>query len=64
MQRLAQLTPTFHACQGLRAALYGGSWTDDALALAACAAASLPLACRLFTAAVGRARLLGSVLEP
>jgi len=64
MQRLAQLTPTFHACQGMRAALYGGSWTDDALALAACAAVALPLACLLFTAAVGRARLLGSLLEP
>jgi ABC-type polysaccharide/polyol phosphate export permease len=64
IERLAHLTPTFHACQGLRAALYGGSWTDDALALAACAAVTLPIACLLFIAAVGRARTVGSVLEP
>lgn len=63
MQRLAHLTPTFHACHGLRAALYGGAWHGDAVALAACTLVILPPACLLFTAAVRRARHLGSVLE-
>jgi ABC-type polysaccharide/polyol phosphate export permease len=64
LRRLAELTPTLHACGGLRAALYGGSWGDDALALALCAAATFPLACLLFACAVRRARRLGSLLEP
>jgi ABC-type polysaccharide/polyol phosphate export permease len=64
VERLAQLTPTYHACRGLRAALYGGGWTGDCLALALCALVILPLACLLFAAALHRARVLGSVLEP
>ena len=63
-ERIAHLTPTLHACQGLRAALYGGSWGGDAVALAACDAVIFPVACLLFTAAVRHARLVGSVLEP
>jgi ABC-2 type transport system permease protein len=64
MQRLANLTPTFHACHGLRAALYGGSWQGDALALAACALVILPVASVLFSGAVRHARARGSALEP
>ena len=64
LQRLAQLTPTFHACHGLRAALYGSSWSEDCVALAVCAVVTVPLACVLFAIALHRARLLGSVLEP
>jgi len=64
IQQLAQLTPTYHACHGLRGALYGGSWQHDAVALAVWALVILPPACLLFTAAVRRARRVGSVLEP
>jgi ABC-2 type transport system permease protein len=63
-EQIAELTPTFHACQGLRAALYGGTWSGDALALAISALTTLPLACMLFNAALRRARQHGSVLEP
>lgn len=63
-QRIAALTPTYHACRGLRAALYGSSWSGDCVALAVCALVTVPLACVLFTAALRRARLLGSILEP
>jgi ABC-2 type transport system permease protein len=63
-QRLAELTPTFYACRGLRDALYGGGWTGDAAALAVCALATFPAGCLLFSAALHRARLRGSVLEP
>jgi len=64
MEQIAMLTPTFHACHGLRAALYGSSWSEDCVALAVCAVVTVPLACVLFAIALHRARLLGSVLEP
>jgi ABC-type polysaccharide/polyol phosphate export permease len=63
-ESLAQLTPTLHAFDGLRDAFFGGSWADEALALALFAAIALPVSLALFAAAMHHVRRTGNLYRP
>jgi ABC-2 type transport system permease protein len=64
LQPIAAVVPTRFAFDGLRAALFqGGGWAEDAAALLAIAAVSVPVALRLFSAALGYCRRTGSLVQ-
>ena len=64
LQVVGEVVPTKFAFDGLRAALYqGGGWEDDALALAAIAVVSLPVAMWLFGAALSYGRRSGTLVQ-
>jgi len=64
LQAIGEVVPTKFAFDGLRAALYqGGGWEGDAVALAAIALVSLPVAMWLFGAALGYGRRSGTLVQ-
>jgi ABC-2 type transport system permease protein len=63
LQPLAAVVPTRFAFDGLRAALYGGSWWSDALVLFGFSAVTVPAAIWLFDRALLHGRRAGSLAQ-
>jgi ABC-2 type transport system permease protein len=63
LQPLASVVPTRPAFDGLRAALYGGSWWSDALVLVGFSAVTVPVAVWLFERALLHGRRAGSLAQ-
>jgi ABC-2 type transport system permease protein len=63
LQAIGSLVPTRFAFDGLRAALYGGSWATDALVLAAMSVVGIPLALWVFSRALEQAKRHGSLAQ-
>lgn len=63
LEPLASIVPTRFAFDGLRAALYGGSWWSDALVLVGFSAVTVPAAIWLFDRALIHGRRAGSLAQ-
>jgi ABC-2 type transport system permease protein len=63
LEFVGKLLPTRFVFDGVRSALFGGSWGEDALVLFAYSVLGLPLALWGFSRAVDRARRSGSLAE-
>jgi ABC-2 type transport system permease protein len=63
LERLGRLVPTRFIFDGMRAALFGSSWSEDALVLLAYSAIGLPLALWAFSRALEHAKRRGSLAE-
>lgn len=63
LEPLASIVPTRFAFDGLRAALYGGTWWDDALVLVAFSVVTVPAAIWLFDRALLHGRRAGSLAQ-
>lgn len=63
LQPVGRYMPTRPAFDGLRGALYGGSWAREAGILAAIAAAGIPIAILLFDAALAHAKRRGTLAQ-
>jgi ABC-2 type transport system permease protein len=63
LERLGRLVPTRFIFDGMRAALFGGSWSEDALVLLAYGLFGLPLALWAFSRALEHAKRRGSLAE-
>ena len=63
LQAIGSVMPTRFAFDGLRGALYGGSWATDALVLAAMGVVGIPLALWVFSRALEQAKRHGSLAQ-
>lgn len=63
LQAIGRVMPTRFAYDGLRGALYGGSWETDVLVLMAMAIVGIPLALWAFSRALERAKRDGSLAQ-
>jgi ABC-2 type transport system permease protein len=63
LRPIGDVMPTRPAFDGLRRALYGGSWGRDAVVLGGIAAVALPIATRLFDAALVHAKRRGTLAQ-
>jgi ABC-2 type transport system permease protein len=63
LQPIGEVLPTRFAFDGLRAALFGGSWSDDVLWLLVYAVVLLPLSVLAFARAMAHTRRAGTMAE-
>jgi ABC-2 type transport system permease protein len=63
LEAIGKAMPTRFAYDGLRGALYGGSWATDAAVLAAMGAVGIPIALLAFSRALARAKADGSLAQ-
>jgi ABC-2 type transport system permease protein len=63
LQPIGEVLPTRFAFDGLRGALFGGSWSDDVLWLSVCAVVVLPLSVMAFSRALAHTRRAGTMAE-
>jgi ABC-2 type transport system permease protein len=63
LQAIGKVVPTGFAFNGMRGALFGGSWAPDAALLIGVGAVFIPISLRLFAKALDRAKREGSLAQ-